>query len=407
MPVLITHPTGNVFFRAAAQGFLDAGELQALYTALAVFPSTPLYKLASSLLAELKRRSLPVQFKKITHTLPWRELSRLIAARAGATTLTRHETGLFSVDAVYESLDKYVAKHLKTEIAGGLTALYAYEDGAYWSFKKAKAAGIQCVYDLPIGYWRAMHALLAEEKERNPEWAVTLGGLKDSPKKLNKKDEELRMADSIFVASSFTLKTLDYYPGSLQQVKLIPYGFPPVQTKLYRPITGKLKLLFVGGLSQRKGLSYLFKAVETLNDQVELTIVGNGDINNCPVLRDALSRHNWIKTLSHEKVLELMRRNDVLVFPSLFEGFGQVITEAMAQGTPVITTERTAGPDIITHGKNGWLVEAGSVEALKDCIEVLLQQPAVIEEAGTMAVKKAGERSWEMYGRELAAAINE
>jgi glycosyltransferase involved in cell wall biosynthesis len=252
-----------------------------------------------------------------------------------------------------------------------------------------------------------MHALLAEEKERNPEWAVTLGSFKDSPQKLNRKDEELQMADTIFVASSFTLKTLKDYPGSLQQVQVIPYGFPPARPKVYRPITGKLKLLFVGGLSQRKGLSYLFKAVEALKDHVELTVLGNGDVENCRPLREALSRHNWIQTLPHDKVLQLMRENDVLVFPSLFEGFGQVITEAMAQGTPVITTERTAGPDIITHGKNGWLVEGGNVDALQHCIETLLHQPAVIEEAGFMAVKKAEERTWEMYGRELAAAINE
>lgn len=407
MPVLITHPTGNVFFRAAAKGLLDAGKLQSVYTALAVFPSTIAYKLAGiKALSELKRRSMPAEFKNITHTSPWRECGRLLATRSGIKNLTRHETGMFSVDAVYTGLDKFVASRLKKEKENGLTVLYAYEDGAYRSFKKAKDIDISCLYDLPIGYWRTMHTMLTTEKELNPEWAITLGGFKDSQQKLNRKDEELRMADTTFVASSFTQQTLKDYPGNLQNVQLVPYGFPPATPKQYRQFSGRLKLLFVGGLSQRKGLSYLFKAVEALKDHVELTVVGDGDITACRPLRDALSRHSWIKTLPHNKVLELMRENDVLVFPSLFEGFGQVITEAMAQGTPVITTERTAGPDIITHEKNGWIIEAGSAEALQHCIEELLLKPELIPEAGTAAVEKASQRPWEVYGSELAAAID-
>ena len=52
-----------------------------------------------------------------------------------------------------------------------------------------------------------------------------------------------------------------------------------------------------------------------------------------------------------------MREHDVFVFPSLFEGFGLVITESMSQGTPVITTDRTAGPDLIKNDENGWLLK--------------------------------------------------
>ena len=100
-----------------------------------------------------------------------------------------------------------------------------------------------------------------------------------------------------------------------------------------------------------------------------------------------------------------MREQDVLVFPSLFEGFGLVITEAMSQGTPVITTDRTAGPDLITHGENGWLIEAGSTEALKQAIEELLYRPEMIESTGRAAMETARLRPWEVYGMELAKAV--
>ena len=407
MPVLISHPTGNEFFRAAAKGFYDAGILQAIYTSIASFKGTALYNLSRvKMFSDIRRRALDSSFKRITHMQPWKEAGRLLAIKAGQKKWLAHETGIFSVDAVYKSLDKYLAKNLNKEKQSGATGIYAYEDGALCSFRKAKGLNIKCFYDLPIGYWRAMHTILSAEKELNPGWAETLGGLQDSAEKLNRKDEEIGLSDKIFVASSFTAETLKKYPGKLPPVSVIPYGFPAAKGKRYGIFSAhqKLKILFVGGLSQRKGLSYLFKAVEGLNEHITLTIIGRAS-HNCGPLTDNLSRHTWIESLPHDKVLACMREHDVLIFPSLFEGFGQVITEAMAQGTPVITTERTAGPDIIEHGRNGWLVQAGSAEEIRNVLEEILLRPQLIEEVGIQALETASQRPWEIYGKELAAAV--
>jgi len=100
-----------------------------------------------------------------------------------------------------------------------------------------------------------------------------------------------------------------------------------------------------------------------------------------------------------------MKQHDILLFPSLFEGFGLVITESMSQGTPVITTERTAGPDLINHDENGWLIEAGSTEGLIASIEDAIRRPAQIVDAGKAAMETARLRPWEVYGKELAASI--
>jgi glycosyltransferase involved in cell wall biosynthesis len=333
-------------------------------------------------------------------------MTRLLAIKTGVNFFTAHEKGIFSVDAVYKSLDKHVAKHLAGEKQKGMHAAYLYEDGAYYTFKKAKALNIKCLYDLPIGYWRTMHAMLAEEKELNPAWAGTLEGFKDSTGKLNRKDEEIAMADKIFAASSFTLNTLKAYPASLPEVHVIPYGFPPAANKNYKTIDKKLKLLFVGGLSQRKGLSYLFSAVEGLNRFVELTIVGRLPQTACEPLHHELNKHRYISSLPQEKILEMMRGHDVLILPSLFEGFGQVITEAMSQGTPVITTERTGGADFIKHNENGWLVKAGSSEEITSVLNQIISRPAVIAEAGEQAVQTAAKRPWHVYGEELAKAVS-
>lgn len=410
MQIIVSHPTGNEFCKAAVKGFAKANMLRSYYTALASFPGSLSYKLGSAKwLADIRRRSLENWLKPYVHTRPWKEAGRLMAIKAGAKRFTEHEQGIFSVDRIYADLDVHVAKKLEYEKRQGASAIYAYEDGAVNSFCKAKKLGFFCFYDLPIGYWRALRTLVQEEKELNPDWAVTMAGLKDSEEKLSRKDAEIALADKIIVAGSFTAGTLKNYPGNMPAVQIVPYGFPGISAKNYTSFKtpSKIKLLFVGGLTQRKGLSYLFEALRDLDRFIELTVIGRLPQITCGPLNSELSKHRYISSLPHEKILRLMQEHDVLIFPSLFEGFGQVITEAMAQGTPVITTERTAGPDIIRHGENGWLVNAGSAEAIKNILEQIITRPSLIAELGTQALETAKKRPWSVYGEELVAAVME
>jgi glycosyltransferase involved in cell wall biosynthesis len=409
MNILVSHPTGNANLRAAIAGLDAADSLKEFHTSLAMNPDSPWVKLLPfSIRKELLRRTFPVNQFKI-HAHPFKEIGRLMLPRMGIQKLTEHEVGRFSVDAVYHSLDKHVAKRLAMLGADKLNAVYAYEDGAQSTFRVARTLGIHALYDLPIGYWRAAQKLLHDDKDHNPDWAETLAGFKDSKEKLDRKDRELELADQIFVASSFTRKTLEQFPGKLAPVHVIPYGFPePGEEKEYSSLKQrKLKLLFVGGLSQRKGLSYLFEAVNHFDEQVELTIVGRKPVDHCKALNKALSKHRWIESLPHDAILELMREQDVLVFPSLFEGFGLVVTEAMSQGVPVITTERTCGPDIITEGEDGWLINAGSSEEIEMVFDDILTNPQKLKGYGQAARKKATSRPWSQYGKELNEKIIE
>ena len=205
----------------------------------------------------------------------------------------------------------------------------------------------------------------------------------------------------------FQKLTLLDYPGKLAEIEVIPYGFPPInKNRKYIPFAGrKIKVLFVGGLSQRKGISYFFDAIKGLENDLEVTVVGSGNINNCKVLKKALSNVNYIPSLPHEQILALMAAHDLFIFPSLFEGFGLVITEAMSQGTPVITTERTCGPEIIKHGENGWIVEAGTSEPISILLQQFIDCPEILEIAGRKAMKVANSRPWDCYGKELAESV--
>jgi glycosyltransferase involved in cell wall biosynthesis len=409
MKIIVSHPTLNANSKNLVIGLLKNKLLYKLFTSIAIFPGQLLFKLGNNpRLKDLKRRSLDKTWQPFTRSKSFYEFGRLMASKLHLDFLVTHEKGFFCIDKVYRKHDRWVASNLVNAKNEGVTGVYAYEDGALVTFTKAKKIGLNCIYDLPIGYWRSARFLMQKEFDFNPDWSGTLTGFNDSQRKLDEKDKELALADVIFVASSFTKKTLKEYSGILPEIKVIPYGFPHItQKKEYQPLSNrKLKILFVGGLSQRKGLSYLFEAVEGLQNKVELTIVGHKAVADCNALNRALEKHLWIPSLSHDQVLECMREHDVFVFPSLFEGFGLVITEAMSQGVPVITTDRTAGPDIIQDGVDGWIVPAGSSRAIKEVFTSILETPDILQKFGLAAQNKAQTRPWSVYGQEMADAIS-
>lgn len=338
---------------------------------------------------------------------PLRELGRLIAPRAGLRSLVRHEQGLLSVDAVYRSLDRKLSQRIRDPRFRGV---YAYEDGALESFKAAHALGKLRIYDLPIGYWRAARAILQEEAEREPEWAVTLNGNLDSMRKTARKDGELQLADFVMVASSFTKRTLEHAPGFRGTVVTIPYGAPrlelPLPTETPSRANAKLRVLFVGSLGQRKGLSYLFRAMRELGTGAELTVIGARPMVACSALDHELASIRWIPTCSHREVLAEMAAHDVFVFPSLFEGFGLVLLEAMAMGLPIITTAHTAGPDLITEGVEGFIVPIRSSGGIAEKLELLRREPERRKMMSDNARARAREFTWEQYGHSLAACVS-
>lgn len=408
--ILFSHPTGNANVRYAALGLQQAGLLGEIWTCIHAKPGSVLNRLLpKSFARQLNRRAFPAALEPYVRSHPWREFSRLLAPRLKLGHLARHEKGILSVDAVYQSLDRRVSR--RTQEKNKFTGVYAYEDGAAYSFREAKNRGLKCFYDQPIGYWRAARSLLLEEAEREPAWATTLIGNEDSEAKTARKDEELALADVVFVASSYTHQTLSHAPQLQAPVVVIPYGAPPrprnAPRRLTREPNGRLRAIFVGSLGQRKGLSYLFDACRALGNSVELTVIGTRPLVTCRALDDELKRIRWIPSCPHAQVLEEMANHDVFVFPSLFEGFGLVLLEAMAMGLPVITTAHTAGPDLMDDGEEGFIVPICSASAIEEKLDLLRKEPERIAVMGAKAAKRAATYTWETYGSRLAARVAE
>ncbi len=407
--IVISHPFGNANVRSALCGLNQAALIDRFFTTVGVFPGNYFDQLSRLPgLKSIARRKFDSTLRERTYLYPRHEIIRILALQCNLDFLVEHSRGLFCTDRVIQNIDKKVAAYISKSNPSHLRAVYAYEDGAIYSFKAAEKKGIRKIYDLPIGYWRVAKDLLEKEREKWPEWACTIPALKDTAQKLISKDDELKRADFIYVAGSFTASTLDEAQIQKNKIRIIPYGFPnPMDNaRSYFNGQGKLKLLYVGSLTQRKGIADVLHLAEYFSSSVSLTVVGKKTTNDCKPLNRMLKKHIWFPSLSHAAILELMQSHDVLIFPSLFEGFGLVITEAMSQGMPVITTERTCGADLIQHKNNGWLLEAGNKYVLYDTIQEILDQPYLIEVYGRNALETAKKRPWSVYATELAAAVS-
>jgi len=119
-----------------------------------------------------------------------------------------------------------------------------------------------------------------------------------------------------------------------------------------------------------------------------------------------MTKHRHVASLPHAEILAEMRRHDVFVFPSLFDGFGLVLLEAMSQGLPVITTAHSAGSDIITDGKEGFVVPIRSSEAIAEKLQLLHGDRDRLHQMGTCALRRAREFSWTNYERQLVATLH-
>jgi alpha-maltose-1-phosphate synthase len=120
-----------------------------------------------------------------------------------------------------------------------------------------------------------------------------------------------------------------------------------------------------------------------------------------------LDNYRWIPSLPHDELLEEMARHDVLVLPSLHEGFGLVMIEAMAQGLVVITTPHTAGRDLIADGVDGFLVPIRSAAAIEEKLALLRDDRDRLHTMQQSARAKVRACSWESYRHRLVALARE
>ncbi len=158
-----------------------------------------------------------------------------------------------------------------------------------------------------------------------------------------------------------------------------------------------LLLGLVCRIVEQKGIAYALRAFQQIRQRfptARLIIAGDGDLR---AQLEALARELGIDEYVHwlgwrSDALKLIGAFDVLLMPSLWEGFGLVLLEAMSRRVPVIASRVSAIPEVVIHGETGLLVEARDVDALADAMTRLLEDHALRQHMGLLGAARLEER---------------
>ncbi len=263
------------------------------------------------------------------------------------------------------------------------------------TLRRARARGIHTILKRGSSHIAVQEALLREEFDR---WGYKAAAVDERMRR--RELEEYAAADRITVPSTFAQRTFQTQGFSPEQVWVTPDGvdleyFRPPATPAAEPET--LRVLFAGGISLRKGVQYLMEAARRLGPKVPLKIVMAGGLmeGGRECLDWFAGAYDYRGFVSQAALRDLYWQSSVLVLPSIEEGFGVVIAEAMACGLPVIASENSAGPDLIRDGVDGYLVPIRDVQALADRLLTLWQRPDLRREMGQAARQHVSAFTWE------------
>ena len=388
MTFIVSHPTGNTFVRALVEE-LYQNELLEYFSTTIGFGEN-----CGEIFSILKkRRFYNIPDAKINRFW-YPELLRLL--QRGAQEKKRR-----LVDQTYAKLDQKTSKEI--EVKSG-KVIHAYEDGAYQTFTRAKELGIKCSYELPIAHWATSRRLLAEEAERYPEWEPTLESTREPEEKLFLKEEELRLADRITCPSKFVLDSIPSDIRSRIPCQISPFGSPVPNydvSRIKQRGNMPLQVLFVGSMSQRKGLADLFEAIKLLRKEpVKLSILGQPSMP-MEFYRKKFPDFEYYPPCTNSKVREIMKQHDALVLPSIVEGRALVQQEALSCGLPIIVTANTGGEDLVEKGITGHLVPIRSPKKIAEAINKMIENNNHKEEIRMLCQKKAMKYNWANYAQNI------
>lgn len=215
-------------------------------------------------------------------------------------------------------------------------------------------------------------------------------------------------ADKIVANSGATKSTMLKNAPWLNpdSIKVIYNGIDPIDYKKEKTKTLRkefnlpsdmILVGFVGRLSVQKGVIYALEAFKSVSDKhsgVRMLICGEGelraDIEKFISVNDL--KDKVILTGFRKDIPNIMRTIDILLTPSLWEGFGIVLIEAMASGKPCVATNTSSIPEIIEDGFTGFLVPPQDSESLSEALMKVVSDPGLLRKMGEAGINVVNQK---------------
>ena len=229
------------------------------------------------------------------------------------------------------------------------------------------------------------------------------------PQVIEKIEQEYQLADYIMTLSTNSQRSFIKHGISPQKVLQVPCGADVeffLEACKQKKIDQKFRVIYVGLLNVRKGIHYLIQAWNSLNlpeTQAELILVGCLQQD----LKHYLTKQHYKKNIilygstNRKNLKTLYNQSSLFVLPSVEDGFGMVMGEAMACGLPVITTTNTGGPDIIQNNIHGYLVPPAQSIILAEKINWCYEHQEACMLMGQAAKQHIQKFTWDNYGNQV------
>lgn len=401
---VISHPGHVLVAYQAALGLQEAGLLDRFETGFyykdgrlsRILRSMLPQQVAARLLRQLRRRTHEGLALQRIRTHPIVEIIFILFARLPAVNSLAVKI-MHLRNEYFDGAVAQVVRKLRPR------AVICYDSCALKTFEAAREVGTLSILDQVVGHIKTGESILSEERQLHHEFADTMPEAA-AEWALERCTAEAIVADRVLAASEYVRDSLIMNGVPPSRIALCPYG---VDTERFRPVEKvddrPFQILFVGQLSQRKGIKYLLEAVKDLRlEKAELVLMG-GVRGSGDGLKsyEGLFRH--ISHVPYSELPQYYQSAHIFVYPSLHEGSALAIYEALASGLPVITTPNSGS--VVRDGVDGFIVPIRDIEALKEKILLLYQNKDLRDRMSLQARKRAESFTWQAYRQRLGALV--
>jgi len=317
--------------------------------------------------------------------------------------LYRHQQLKQGNDEVFYPRNRDFQQQLPQRLIDQADVVIGFDTSSWIIAERCRKAGKPFVLDASIAHPLAKEKVFAQLRESYPEWAAELAS--KTPRNIEVELQEIALADHIVVASAFTKKTYTDHGVPENKITVNAYGTDLGNLKFEisnsnpESQISNLQFLFFGSLTARKGFPWLCEVWKDFHQQYPGCRLLAAGYDNRPAGFKVPVGIEVLGAIHPNDRAALFASADVFLFPSFFEGFAQVILEAMICGLPVITTTATAGPDIIGHSNGGMVIEPGNGAALLQAMCRFADHPGTIPSMAEAAISAAAPFTWEAYGK--------
>lgn len=216
---------------------------------------------------------------------------------------------------------------------------------------------------------------------------------------------EIENADAFLVASEFTKNSLLYSNIKEKNIYICRYGIDIKDNMIKKKYSEKIRIIFIGDVTQKKGvIDYVNIAKKIGNEKFTFTILGRYYkedpiyIKNCEFI-------NFRGYVTHNEVLTICENMDIIIFPSLADGFGLSVIEAMSKRVLPIVSKNAGVSDIINNGKNGYIFEPEEIYTVVEICNSFKGNREKLKIMQNMAFDSVTKITWSNYDREIKSAI--